>query len=106
MRNYHEISHGINELYRAGIECMQLTGEDTRFAPARYALEWVIGEQDSVMRPAGASPVGKPDAPMCIVRTEDVIRAAIANCEAADTEDAKMAITALKWVLNETNELH
>ena len=43
---------------------------------------------------------------MCIVRTEDIIRAAIANCEAADTEDAKMAITALKWVLNETNELH
>ena len=42
MRTFEEIHEKVEDLYRSGVESMQLTGTDTQYAPAREVLESLL----------------------------------------------------------------
>lgn len=104
MRSYGEVKNEVEELYHAGYDCLQLTGTDTQYAPVRHALEFLVGQAESLLRRPVPNITVKQGADGTIWYTEDEIRGMLNALQNDTAADAKMAAAALRWVLGEAED--
>lgn len=95
--DYSAIRKEIENLYEAGTICMEQSGTDTQYAPIRYALEFVIGEQPQLVRSMGG--MATPAASDGIRFSEEELSDMVARYRSQESPEMKMAVSALEWVL-------
>lgn len=104
MRSYGEVTNEVEKLYHAGYDCLQLAGTDTQYAPVRHALEFLVGQAESLLRRPVPNITVKQGVDETIRYTRDEIRRMLKALQDDTSTDAKMASAALRWVLGETDD--
>lgn len=104
MRSYGEVTNEVEKLYHAGYDCLQLAGTDTQYAPVRHALEFLVGQAESLLRRPVPNITVKQGVDETIRYTGDEIRRMLKALQDDTSTDAKMASAALRWVLGETDD--
>lgn len=88
-KTYEEISGMVEELYHSGVACMNVAGTDTKYAPIRHALEYLLGKQENI---TGIGPnEGKIEESECIRFSEEKMFEMLSTY--------KMVVGALEWTL-------